>query len=65
MVQNGRYIIRQVRIGPIPKLTAIVPVLLVLDRTHFQFTMEHFEVMVVGNFLPTRKREGEGKAASV
>ena len=41
-------------------MTAVVSVLFVLERTHFQFTMEHFEVMFVGKFLHTRKGEGWG-----
>jgi len=61
MMQNGRFIIRQVCMGPFPKLTAIVSVLLVLERTHFQFTMEHIEVMV----LHIRAVETEEMAGSV
>jgi len=55
MMQNGTYIMRQVCIGPFPQQTEIDPVMFVLERTHFQFTMEHFEVMVVGKVLHTRK----------
>jgi hypothetical protein len=58
MMQTGTYTILQVCIGPFPKLTAIVPIMFVLERTHFQFTIEHFEVMVVGNVLHTRKLGG-------
>jgi hypothetical protein len=62
IMRNGTYIIRHVFVRLIQKLTAIVPVLLVLEQTRFQFTMEHFEVMVVGNVLHARKREGRGES---